>query len=201
MRRSQYLSKLADTGYQKGALKLLAAGLLLSNVLLLIMLMSATGQAQKTIVVPPDFKRSFWVSGDTASPEYLEQMGMYYATLMLNYSPENIQYQTSQFLKFASPTVFGELSGKFTDDVGKVVRNQLSSVFYPQSVDIRGLAVTFVGIQTVFVGKNITEQKQRKYRIDMEMGAQQPLVIAFQEIPIVDGKPPAVATPTAPQPQ
>ncbi|QLQ32058.1 MAG: hypothetical protein HZT40_11210 [Candidatus Thiothrix singaporensis] len=188
MKRSTYLSQLADAGYQKGALKLLAGGLLLSNLLLGAILLQASGKAEKTVVVPPDFQRSFWVSGEEVSPDYLEQMAVYYSGLILNYNPANLEYQTRQFLKFADPVAYGELSGKFADDVGKATRNQLSSAWFPQQVDIHGMTLELTGVQTLFVGKNITEQKQRRYRLELDKGAQQPLVRAFQEIPLPNGR-------------
>lgn len=196
MKRTTYLSQLAESGYQKGALKLLAGGLLLSNLLLGVALLQASGKAEKTVVVPPDFQRSFWVSGEEASPDYLEQMGIYYSSLILNYNPANLEYQTQQFLKFADPVAYGELSGKFADDVGKATRNQLSSAWFPQQVDIHGMTVELTGVQTLFVGKNITEQKQRRYRLELDKDTQQPLVRSFQEIPLPNGRQAATTKPT-----
>lgn len=188
MKRSTYLSQLAESGYQKAALKLLAGGLLLSNLLLAAILLNSSGKAEKTVIVPPDFQRSFWVSGDELSPDYLEQMAMYYSGLILNYNPANLAYQTQQFLKFADPIAYGELSGKFADDVAKATRNQLSSAWFPQQADIHGMTVELTGVQTLFVGKNITEQKQRRYRLELDNGTHQPLVRSFQEVPMANGR-------------
>ncbi len=183
MKRSHYLSQLANSGYQQAALKVVAGVLLLTNLILVAIVWRATGQAEKTIVVPPDFRRSFWVSGEELSPEYLEQMAMYYSGLLLNYNPANLGYQSNQFLRFVEPGVYGELSSRFEEDKGRVTRNQLSSAWFPQQVDMQGMTVEITGIQTVFVGKNVTEQKQRRYRLELSQGQQQPLIRDFLEVP------------------
>ena len=74
-------------------LGLLVAGHLLS----LVVILGLIGR-ERIIVVPPSLEKSFWVSGNTVSREYLEQMGAFVAWLVLDVSPSSIRWKTETLL-------------------------------------------------------------------------------------------------------
>ena len=61
----------------------LAAG----QILALIVILNLLGTV-RTIVVPPSIDKTFWVTRDKASSEYLEQMGSFIAWLVLEVKSE-----------------------------------------------------------------------------------------------------------------
>ena len=67
---------------------------------------------EKTIVTPPVLEKSFWVHGDDVSPEYLEQMALFFAGLALTYHPDNVDDQVRLFLRYADPLVYGALAAR-----------------------------------------------------------------------------------------
>ena len=119
---------------------------------------------EKTIVAPPVLEKSFWVHGDEVSPEYLEQMALFFAGLALTYHPDNVDDQVRLFLRYADPAVYGALASRLEADAEKVRRNNLSSVFYPQEVRIKGRRVALTGQLATFVGRKSVETRQGVFR-------------------------------------
>ena len=63
----------------------LAAG----QILALVVILNLLGTV-RTVVVPPSLNKTFWVTRDKASNEYLEQMGSFIAWLVLDVTPASI---------------------------------------------------------------------------------------------------------------
>lgn len=68
--------------------------------------------SEKTILVPPEIRRTVWVSKGAVSKEYLEEMAYWYAGLALNVTPTVSDYQNNLFLKYAAPSEYGRLQAE-----------------------------------------------------------------------------------------
>ena len=86
------------------AVGLLAAG----HVLALAVVLNLLG-AVRTVVVPPSINKSFWVTRDKASGEYLEQMGSFVAWLVLDVTPASIDWKKDILLGYVEPEQHGGL--------------------------------------------------------------------------------------------
>ena len=64
------------------SLGLTVGALAIGHVVALIVILNLIGTV-RTVIVPPSIDKSFWVSRDKASSEYLEQMGSFIAWLVL----------------------------------------------------------------------------------------------------------------------
>lgn len=125
---------------------------ILSVVLVLIALVEAIaisnliGEA-RTILVPPQIKQGFWVSANSVSKEYLEEMAYWYAGLALNVTPSGLNYQNELFLKYALPSEFGRLQTEMASRSDFLKKNQTSSQFSVENitVDDRNLRVALNG--------------------------------------------------------
>ena len=93
-----YLSEQANATQEIRFMRILLAGLLLVILVVAGVVLKLVGN-EKTVLVPPEIKRSFWVSGNAVSREYLEDMAYWYAGLALNITPAVSTYQNSLFLK------------------------------------------------------------------------------------------------------
>lgn len=164
MRESRYRSLLTDTLWRRNLWMAVALLLAASNVGLAYWVLN-TDVREKTIIVPPSFEKTFWVHGDEVSPEYLEQMAVYFAGLALTYNPDNIDHQVNRFLRYADPESYGALAARLEGDTQKIQRNRLSSVFYPQEVRLKGERVILAGQLTTLVGNKQTEQRQARFLI------------------------------------
>jgi len=164
MRESRYRSLFAEVLWRRNlwmvaALIMAVANLGLSSWVLV------SDTREKTIVVPPTLDKAFWVQGDDLSPDYLEQMAVYFASLALSYNPDNIRHQVSLFLRYADPQSYGALAAQLEGDAEKVERNRLASVFYPQEIRIKHRMVALTGQLITLVGNKQTEQRQTAFLI------------------------------------
>ena len=94
-----------DLRVQRKANRTLGAVLALLGVCQLISLVviaSIVG-SERTVIVPPNIDKSFWVSKDKASREYLEQMAGYVSWLMLDVTPTTVDWKRNVLLNWVSP--------------------------------------------------------------------------------------------------
>jgi conjugal transfer pilus assembly protein TraE len=63
----------------------------------------------RTVVVPPSINKTFWVTRDKASSEYLEQMGSFIAWLVLDVTPASIDWKKDILLGYVEPEQYGPL--------------------------------------------------------------------------------------------
>lgn len=127
------------------------------HVLALVVVLNLLGST-KTVVVPPTIDRSFWVSRDGASSEYLEQMGSFVAWLVLDVTPESVDWKKNILLGYAEPNQYGELKRRQEVEASRLKRINATTSFKPQqlvtsekdlSVVIRGRLRTLVnGLET-----------------------------------------------------
>lgn len=159
----------------------IAAVMAASNMVLVVWLVRVDVR-EKVIVTPPVVEKSFWVHGDEVSPEYLEQMALFFAGLALTYHPDNVDDQVRLFLRYADPAVYGALASRLEADAEKVRRNNLSSVFYPQEVRIKGQRVALTGQLATFVGQKSVDTRQGVFRFRFEYRGGRLFVSGFEEV-------------------
>src|SRR4051812_27315938 len=93
----------------------LAVGLLALSLVLALAIVIALIGTVRTVIVPPSPSKSFWVTSDRASTEYLEQMGSFVAWLVLDVTPSSIDWKRDVLLGYVDPEQYGVL--KIRQDV------------------------------------------------------------------------------------
>lgn len=127
--------------------------------------------AEKTILVPPEINRSFWVSGSAVSKEYLEEMAYWYAGLALNISPQIADYQTEMFLKFSAPAEEGRLRAAMGAKSEFLRKNNTATQFSTRTIasDEKAMKVALSGTLITWVAdkkageRNVTFMVGFKY--------------------------------------
>lgn len=114
-------------------MRLLVAGLTVV-VLIEAGAMLRLAGAEKTVLVPPEINRSFWVSENAVSKEYLEEMAYWYAGLALNITPAVSDYQNSLFLKYAAPSEYGRLQAEMGARAEFLKKNNTATQFSVRNV-------------------------------------------------------------------
>ena len=126
--------------FEKHAAKLLSqrnaalvtAGLVaLSNV---ILVGAYVIKGERTILVPPQITKPMWVGGGEVSAEYLEEMALFFSTMLLDMSPASAHYKHEILLKYTTPENFGALKKQFVKDAEEYQSLQLSTTFKPIEV-------------------------------------------------------------------
>ena len=81
--------------------------------------------------MPPTINKSFWVESDKVSADYLEQMGYFLAQLVLNVTPQSVDYQSNLLLQYAAPASYGELKTAMAVAGERLKRDGAATVFSP----------------------------------------------------------------------
>lgn len=103
--------------------------------------------SEKTVLVPPTINKSFWVSSQAVSKEYLEEMAYWYAGLALNITPSVSDYQNELFLKYAAPSEHGRLQAEMGARAEFLKKNSTSTQFAVREilVDEKNMRVALSG--------------------------------------------------------
>ena len=155
----------AKTGFGL-VLQLILMMALLGNILLAIAIVTMD-RTVRTIFVPPEITKTFWVDGKKLGPEYLEQMGEWVVYLFATTTPASVDYKTSQILKYVHPSVFGELSIRFKAGSKRLKQENLSRFFLPREVRISesAQAVAFIGVLDSWISDKHLPAEQKAYLV------------------------------------
>jgi conjugal transfer pilus assembly protein TraE len=166
MRFGKYSSEIDNKSAEIKFMRMLLVGLL---VVMAIMAGSITKlmASQKTTIVPPEIHRSFWVSDEAVSKEYLEDMAYFYLGLALNITPQTGSYQNEIFLKYAAPADVGRLRTEMAEKADFLRKNNVSTQFAVEGIepDIGTLRVSFTGVLHTYVGDRSAESRRAAYMV------------------------------------
>ena len=151
--------------------------------LLLSLRLVTLSSHEKVIVTPPVITQSFWVKGSAVSPTYLEQMGQYYAGLLLTFSPDSFKAQKDLVLRVTDPAYHGALDAQLTADLDRITRDRVSEVFYIANTRVRqdGLEVALAGDLITYIGSQQASVKHPTYVIRFSNHDGQLFVRSFTE--------------------
>lgn len=158
------LQRRQDLHQQRQFLLGLSAALL---ILTLVQGFLLVFRSEKTIILPPETKQSFWVEGNTFSPIYLEEQALYMVHLLFDVSESNILLQGEILLRYVLPQEHGAFRLKILEDEKRLKRESLSLVLAPQECEVHvdDLTVDVTGDLHGYVGnKRVTTQRET-YRI------------------------------------
>ena len=119
--------------YQRNTLLGLTAALL---ILLIIMGLCLLFRSEKVIVLPPEVRREFWVEGNRFSPEYLEEMAVYFLHLALDVNQTTLPCNIDVLSRYA--------------DVETGKRNEHNFIFW-RPFHMSGFRVKFIPEDPRFV--------------------------------------------------
>ena len=165
-------------------LALAVGALAIALVLALLVIVNLLG-AVRTIVVPPSINKSFWVTRDKASNEYLEQMGSFVAWLVLDVTASSIDWKKDILLGYAEPDYHGELKIRQELEAARLKRINASTFFAPQqlvpSEDAQSVVVH--GRLRTLVNNLETANVLKSYLVEFNYGGGRMHLKAFKEVP------------------
>ena len=145
---------------QRNALLVVTAGLALSN---LILVFGVINSKETVILVPPEIKQDFSFRGGSPSESYLEEMSLFFTSLVLDNSEASFSYKSDLILKYASPECYGRLKKHLMDSQERYKNEGLTTHFRPTEIKVNAakLFVTIVGEMDSFVaGTKVTSSKE-----------------------------------------
>lgn len=114
-------------------LGLAVGGLIAALLACLVIIVTLIG-TERTIVVPPSIDKTFWVTKDRVSHEYLEQMGSFIAWLILDVSPASIDWKKDILLNYVAPDQHGAMKSRQEIEAERIRRINASTSFLPQQL-------------------------------------------------------------------
>lgn len=178
----KYLSEWDNANLEIRFMRLLVAGLTVV-VLIEAGAMWRLAGAEKTVLVPPEINRSFWVSGNAVSKEYLEEMAYWYAGLALNITPAVSDYQNSLFLKYAAPSEYGRLQAEMGARAEFLKKNNTSTQFSVRNIttDDQNLRVALSGTLYTWVSDKKAGERNATYMVGFKFMNGKLYVSEFKE--------------------
>ena len=91
----------------------------------------------RVVIVPPQVTKQFWIESKRAAPEYLEQMGMFFAMLGGNLSPENAEYNVSLLIHhIGGSSGTSDAKADLAAQALYIKKNNITQSFYPSAVNV-----------------------------------------------------------------
>ena len=122
----------------------------------------------RTIMVPPEINKTFWVDGRALGPEYMEQMGAWVISQFATVSPTTIEFQNANLLKYVHPSAHGELAMRFQVGANRLKSENMSKIFSPREIRLseKGQAVAMIGVQSTWIAdKRVPNDQQKGYLV------------------------------------
>ena len=166
------------------SLGLTVGALAVGHVVALIVVLNLIGTV-RTVIVPPSIDKSFWVSRDKASSEYLEQMGSFIAWLVLDVTPSSIDWKKGVLLGYVEPGQYGALKTRQEVEAERLRRINASTLFMPQQLVPSEDAQTVVvrGRLRTLVNGFETANDLKAYLVEFSFNGARMHLKTFKELP------------------
>lgn len=153
--------------YQRNTLLGLTTVLL---VLLIIMSLCLFFRSEKVIVLPPELRREFWIEGNRFSPEYLEEMAVYFLHLALDVNQTTLPYNTEMLARYSDVESGNYLRNKYEKDIKKLKQNDASTTFDVREVTVfpDKNIVHVAGMLNSYVGSKRIKDSQETYEVSFK---------------------------------
>lgn len=176
-------SQLEKLFAQRNGYLLLAACAIIVCILQVIVMFFLIGR-EKVIFVPPSIEKSFWVSSQNVSPEYLSEMTIFFTNLRINMTPESAAMQRDTLLRYIDPSYYGSFKSQLVKEADLLNEQHISVAFYPINVrvDQSHFKALIEGDVKSFVGDATLPTKRVKYLITYRYDFGRLLIKSFEEV-------------------
>lgn len=124
---------------------------------------------QRTILVPPQINQRMWISGSTASDEYLVEFARHIASLAFSYHPATVRAQFDELTRLFIPGEYDNARKVFYALANRIEETRVSSTFYilPDGIKIwKNRTIEIRGLKTTLFPDKLSEETQMSYFID-----------------------------------
>lgn len=161
----------------KASILILVIGFLIEGAMVIYI-----NKSSRTIIVPAYLDRQFYVSGDKASPEYIEMMTKYAVELLSNYTPETVEERVGEFLRFIEPSYYHQLAVELQALAKEEKGYGVSQFFIPQRLILEGNSVAVIGIAKRFIQDKEVKTASVKYRIGFEINKGRYEIVSYERV-------------------
>lgn len=154
--RSQRLLK------QRNRLTLVAG----AELIAITLLVAGFAARPREIVLTPTLQRPLAISTAGVSTEYLELVTRDTALMLLNRSPQSLDYWMDQILSLAHPKAYGALKSELVRIVTEQKGSDVAQAFViaKMTVDATALTSEVEGTLKTYVGAQVISTEKRRFR-------------------------------------
>jgi conjugal transfer pilus assembly protein TraE len=182
MDSNKYADDLDEAKASVKKLQVVAIALAAAILLCLILMLNLLGR-DRTVVSPPTIEKSFWVTSDSASDSYVQQMTQWISSLILDVTPDNIEYKSNILLQYVHPDLHGKLKERQTLLAQSMKKDNVATYFVLSTIRTQPekLAALITGrFHTLINGNHVGDQEKSFFvRFMMDGGRAQ--LIEFTE--------------------
>lgn len=159
-----------------GFFGILALLLALSNLFLI--------GRERIVVVPPVVTNKLWVSVDSVSDSYLEQMADFWSGLLLSANQTNFDLRSAQLLEHTDPGNYSVVKAMLIAQKTLIEERGLSTSFTAQSfqIDKNKLVVLIKGHLKSMVGNQWVETAEKTFQMAFSIQNGRFYVRKFEEV-------------------
>ena len=166
---------------QRNIFALTSAGLGIA----LVVAVSLAATRDREVVLLPTLPKQLTVSSAGVEADYLELVTRDAALVLLNRSPEGLDYWMDEILKLADPASYGRLKA----DLVRIVEEQRGSdvtqafVIRSMTVDPKRLTSDVTGTLKTFVGAQVIASDERRFRFNWTYRGLRLALSGFSQLP------------------
>lgn len=183
MKFTNYFEKLSGLTSLKSWILFVATLSVATNLLLAVKVVFTTDRV-RDVLVPPEIKKSFWIDDSKVSKDYLDQMAQFFAYLMYSSTPQTVDTQHTELLKYVSPELYSALDSELRVTARTIKQTNVSTSFTPSFIGSDENAKTSVieGEFLVTQGKDVIQRSQRKIEIGFDFKGTKIVVTGFKDL-------------------
>lgn len=168
---------------QRNGYMVLAIGAIAICILQLMVMFFMVGR-EKIIFIPPTIDKSFWVSSEHVSPEYLSEMTLFFANLRFNITATNADMQRESLLKYTDPAYYNTLKMNLVQEADRITEEHVSMAFFPVNVkvDTKHFKAIIEGDLKSYVGDTALPTNRIRYLLTYRYDEGRLLVKSFEEV-------------------
>jgi len=177
-------SQLEKVFAQRNGYMLLALGSLLICFVQIMVIVFLIGR-EKIILVPPTIEKSFWVSAQHVSPDYLAEMTTFFAALRLNLTQESAQTQRDVLLRYADPVSYNALKSQLIQEADHISEQNMSLAFFPIAdvkTDMKHFKAIIEGDLKSYMGDALVSSVRTRYLVTYHYHAGRLFIKSFEEM-------------------
>jgi conjugal transfer pilus assembly protein TraE len=115
---------------------------------------------QRTVIVPTNVDKEFWVTSNKLSETYLKQMGQYISTALLTVAPNSASNQFKLILDLAAPAFYQQLKSELTNQTRYLTENDITIAFWAKDFKFDKDYIAITGTRNHIIGDKVVDNKE-----------------------------------------
>ena len=134
---------------------------LLMIIIYLVWILSTRINEQKIVFMPPKvITQEMWVKGNEVSKSYLQDMGQFIASNLLNITKDNAKNNVDNIMHLIEPQFYNKVRAELIAQTEYIINNSISRTFFVSSVnaDTKGL-IKVMGVIKDIIGDKVVNSE------------------------------------------